>query len=98
MTAGSRNVAEVSHEGLRRFFAGMVHPSFATLGLGVGDTSRYVTEMLARFARSDQLYRVRDSRGRRLETVTELLMELMEQWTGSEEGYHFEREIDLRRH
>ena len=97
-TIASRRVTAVSHEGLRRFFAGMVQPSFTTLGLGVGDTSRYVTDLLARFARSDQLYRVRDSRGRRLETVTELLVELMEQWTGSEESYRFEREIDLRRH
>ena len=96
-TIATRRLSTVSPEGLRRFFAGMVQPSFTTLGLGVGDTSRYVTELLARFARSDQLYRIRDSRGRKLESVTDLLVDLMEQWTG-DESYRFEREIDLRRH
>ena len=84
-------------EGLRRFFAGMVQPSFATLGLGAGETADYVVDIMARFARTDQLYRVRDSRGRPLESVTDLLTELMEQWPGSQ-PYHLGREVELRRH
>jgi hypothetical protein len=57
----------------------------------------YVVDLLARFARTDQLYRVRDSRGRPLESLTDLLAELMAQWPG-DTPYGLDREIDLRRH
>ena len=92
-----RNIESVAPEGLRRFFADMVHPCFTTLGLGAGETADYVIDLMARFARTDQLYRVRDSRGRPLESVTDLLLELMEQWSG-EQPYRLDREVELRRH
>ena len=93
----SRKLEPIAPEGLRRFFADMVRPSFATLGLGAGETAAYVIDLMARFARSDQLYRVRDSRGKPLESVTDLLLELMEHWTG-EQPYRIDRELELRRH
>ena len=93
----SRKLEPIAPEGLRRFFADMVRPSFATLGLGAGETAAYVIDLMARFARSDQLYRVRDSRGKPLESVTDLLLELMEQWSG-EQPYRIDRELELRRH
>ena len=82
---------------LRRFFEAMVRPCFASLGIGQGELADYVTDLLARFSRTDQLYRVRDSRGRPLHTLTGLLLELMEEW-GSDRSWSFDREVDLRRH
>ena len=82
---------------LRRFFGAMVRPCFASLGIGPGELADYVTDLLARFSRTDQLYRVRDSRGRPLSTLTDLLVELMEEW-GSDRAWSFDREVDLRRH
>ena len=82
---------------LRRFFGAMVRPCFASLGIGQGELADYVTDLLARFSRTDQLYRVRDSRGRPLHTLTGLLLELMEEW-GSDRSWSFDREVDLRRH
>ena len=72
-------------------------PCFASLGIGQGELADYVTDLLARFSRTDQLYRVRDSGGRPLHTLTGLLLELMEEW-GSDRAWSFDREVDLRRH
>ena len=82
---------------LRRFFGAMVRPCFTSLGIGSAELTDYVTDLLARFSRTDQLYRVRDSRGRPLHSLTDLLLELMEEW-GSDRTYSFDREVDLRRH
>ncbi|MFH1570662.1 MAG: hypothetical protein ABIL09_21910 [Gemmatimonadota bacterium] len=98
MTASRRgDLTPVPPEGLRRFFRSMVRPTFAALGLGQGEVADYVTDLLARFARTDQLYRVRDARGRRLETIADLLVELMRAWD-SPAPYRYDREVDIRRH
>jgi len=91
-------VHRVPAEGLRRFFARLVRPSFAALGLGHGEVAEYVTDLLTRFARTDQLYRVRDARGRPLDTIAEMLIELMRAWGAGGPSYRFDREIEIRRH
>lgn len=90
-------VSSVPREGLRRFFSGMVRPSFGALGLGPGEMADYVTELLTRFARTDELYRLRNARGGKLETVAEMLLELMHLWD-SETPYSHTREVEIRRH
>ncbi|MEW6753079.1 MAG: hypothetical protein AB1505_19185 [Candidatus Latescibacterota bacterium] len=92
-----RHMVAVSQAGLRRFFERLVQPAFSTLGLGDRALSDYVADMLARFARTDQLYRIRDARGRPLETVAEILIELTRQW-GPGVPYSFDREFEIRRH
>ena len=75
----------------------MVAPSFGMLGLQSRELIDYVTRLLADFARADELYRIRDARGRRLETVAAMLLELMRAWNPAI-PYHFEREVEVRRH
>ena len=91
-----RAVAGTSHEGLRRFFQRLVAPSFGMLGLGRRELIEYVVDLLTRFARSDQLYRLRDDGGQPLETVTELLIEMAREWD-SPTPYRFERDLEIRR-
>jgi hypothetical protein len=61
---------------LRRFFAGLTEFAFQTR-LGVADPPLvdYITELLARFVRSDELYPVRSPRGQRLVQVADMLAE-----------------------
>lgn len=92
-----RGVFSVPASGLRHFFLGLVRPSFADLGFGRAELMSYVADLLTRFARTDQLYRIRDTDGRRLETVADMLLELMREWD-SELPYRFDREVEVRRH
>jgi hypothetical protein len=61
---------------LRRFFAGLTEYAFHTR-LGVADPPLvdYLSELLVRFVRSDDLYPVRTTRGQRLVQVTDMLAE-----------------------
>lgn len=63
-------------EVLRRFFAGLTEFAFQTR-LGVADPPlvEYVSELLVRFVRYDDLYPVRTPRGERLTQVTDMLAE-----------------------
>ena len=69
----------VSPPDLRAFFARLVLPVFAELGIADRAVSDYVIDLLARFARTDQLYRIRDARGQQIETIAEMLVELARQ-------------------
>ncbi|MCS6975961.1 MAG: hypothetical protein NZM31_02975 [Gemmatales bacterium] len=61
---------------LRRLFAGLTEQTFITeLGIGDPPLIDYLAEMLARFLHVDQLYRLRDARGRRLHEVGEMLLQ-----------------------
>jgi hypothetical protein len=93
----SREVAPVTPAGLRSFFQRLVLPAFGTLGLSDSQICGYVVDLLARFARTDQLYRIRDAQGRRLETIAEMLLELGRQWE-PEGRYSFDRDLEIRRH
>jgi hypothetical protein len=61
---------------LRNFFAGLTENAFASR-LGVVDPPLvdYLVELLVRFIRSDQVYRVRDAAGRRLDEVAAMAVE-----------------------
>lgn len=66
-------------ESLRHLFSAMIETTFQ-VELGVADPllTDYLTEMLIRFVKTDAIYRVRDTTGRRLEEVAEMLMEAEE--------------------
>lgn len=66
-------------ESLRHLFSAMVETTFHT-ELGVADPrlTDYLAEMLIRFVKTDAIFRVRDTTGRRLEEVAEMLMEAEE--------------------
>jgi hypothetical protein len=61
---------------LRRLFAGLTEQTFMTT-LGVGDPQLidYLSGMLSRFIHVDVIYRLRDSKGRRLEEVADMMLE-----------------------
>ena len=61
---------------LHRLLAGLTERNF-TVHLGWRDPHviRYVTEVLTDFVHVDRLYKIRNQRGKRLDTVVELLFE-----------------------
>ena len=61
---------------LRRYFSGLAEHTFH-VRLGVTDPPlvEYLADMLARFVRSDVIYKMRNTAGRRLEEVAEMLVE-----------------------
>ena len=65
-----------SAESLRSLFSAMVETTFQ-VELGVADPqlTDYLAEMLVRFVKTDAIFRVRDTTGRRLEEVAEMLLE-----------------------
>jgi hypothetical protein len=61
---------------LRRFFAGVTEFAFQSrLGMADPPLVDYIAELLVRFVRSDELYRLRSPRGARLVQVTDMLAE-----------------------
>ena len=87
----------ISPSGLRSFFQRLVFPGFASLGIADREVVEYVVDLLASFARIDQLYRIRDMRGQPLETIAEMLVELGSQ-RQPERRWSLDREVDIRRH
>ena len=92
-----RPVSSASQAGLARFFDGMVGPAFGLLGLRDESIVKYVVDLLVRFARMDQLHRIRGAKGESLSTIAALLMELSRQWE-PEVPYKIDRELEIRRH
>ena len=61
---------------LRLLFRSLTERNFmGKVGIANIQVIRYVSDLLVRFAHVDNLYRIRDSRGRRLEEVGEMLLE-----------------------
>lgn len=73
------------HTALRRLFAGLVEQAFA-VEVGICDPrlAEYLVMLLVDFVHVDRLYRIRDARGRRLESIAEMLNSLESQ-RGSDE-------------
>ena len=92
-----RNVDAVGRDHpLRRFFNDMVARRFdADLRLPDPRLAAYVSGLLVDFTHVDNLYRVRDARGRRLEDVGEMLLE-SNPLLG--EAGSFDRERAVRKH
>jgi len=92
-----KGVDSVSPAGLRAFFQRLVFPGFAELGIADREVVQYVVGLLARFARVDQLYHVRDARGQGLETIAEMLVELGRD-RQPQGRWSFDRDMEIRRH
>jgi hypothetical protein len=75
---------------LYRLFAGLVSREFAS----DPEIARYVANILTDFVHTDNLYRIRNSRGKRLEQVGEMLVESNPLLDASS----FDREREVRRH
>ena len=58
---------------LRRLFAALTEQTFmGTLGVGDPHLVDYLSELLSRFIHFDAIYRLRNSRGKRLEEVADM--------------------------
>jgi len=66
---------EVSIPALKAFFHRLTRRSFGDLYLADEAVVDYISGMLARFARTENLYRIKRLRGKKLETVVEMLLE-----------------------
>ena len=61
---------------LRRLFAGYTEQTFInTLGVGDPPLIDYLSELLSRFVHLDCVYRLRNTQGRRLEEVADMVIE-----------------------
>jgi hypothetical protein len=85
---------------LTRFFRHVTRRAYGDLGIRDDALVGYVADLLARFARAEVLYRLRDPAGRRLDTIVEMLLELARPAWGpaGAERVHPEREREILRH
>jgi hypothetical protein len=60
---------------LQGFFYNLTCQSFWQLGINDATVARYVADVLADFARTDSLYRIRSRAGKKLDSVVEILAE-----------------------
>ena len=63
----------ISDNRLQKFFLKVVRQSFWQLGIYDATVAGYVADVLTDFARSDNLYRFRSRRGRKVDGVVEML-------------------------
>lgn len=67
-----------SNERLKRFFQWFTRRAFQDLQSRDWEVADYLSDLLARFARTEQMHRFRDREGRHLESVVEVLLEVEE--------------------
>jgi|SRR4026208_1283567 hypothetical protein len=58
---------------LQKFFLKMVRQSFWQLGIYDATVAGYVADVLAEFARSDNLYKFRGRKGRKVDSIVEMI-------------------------
>lgn len=76
---------------LKAFFGKLIRMSFYDLGKEKDtQVASYLTDMLADFTETERLYRMRDSEGRRVETIVEMILETK---TNPQETSDWEREL-----
>ena len=81
---------------LHEFFDGLVCQTFAsTIGLRDGSLTAYISEMLASFCQSEELYKIRSAAGRTLSDVGEMLLESDPVFGPAPS---FDREREIRKH
>jgi hypothetical protein len=74
---------------LRRYFAGIAESTFQTQ-LGVADPPLvdYISDLLARFIRSETLYRIRNLAGRPIREVAEMMVEAQQRVGDAQREVH----------
>ncbi len=71
MTTGKINPASI-----KSFFSSLVNMSFLDLGKEKDrDAAAYLIEMLTEFARTESLYKLHDSEGKKIQTIVEMILE-----------------------
>ena len=83
---------------LARFFERVVRQALGDLRLGGKDEGAYLAALLTRFARTEELYAIRDAAGRPLDSVTGLLIEAERAWDFQAPDFDPFRERRVRQH
>ncbi len=87
-------VQKMSMTSLRGFFGKLIRMSFYDLGKEKDtQVASYLVDVLADFAHTEKLYKIRGSEGKKLETVVEMILDTL---GGSQETSGWER--DLRKY
>src|SRR4029434_1572673 len=60
---------------LHSFFHDVIRQSCRQLGINDSTVTRYMADVLTDFAKSENLYRIRSRKGRRMDSVVEILSE-----------------------
>jgi len=82
-------------QALRTLLRELVRRNFLQpLGITDSEITSYVSDLLAEFSRTENLYRIRDSRGKRLEDIGQMLAAS----DPLHEASSFEREREVRKH
>jgi hypothetical protein len=63
----------IVNERLNKYFLNVTRQSFWQLGINDATVAEYVAEVLTDFARADRLYQIRSRKGKRLDSVVEVL-------------------------
>jgi len=84
--------------GLARFFERVVRQALGDLRLGGPTEGAYLAALLARFARADELYAIRDAADRPLDSVAGLLIEAERAWDFRAPDFDPFRERRVRQH
>lgn len=92
---GKMDTPETSLSRLRRFFDWLVRRGFQDLGIREPTVAGYIADLLADFARTENLYKIRGLQGRRPETVVELLLEASKV---AELGSDLQKEREIYKH
>jgi hypothetical protein len=82
---------------LRAFFTRAIRASFRDLALDDEPAATYLADLLARFARVENLY-PRGAALPRLETVVDMLLDIQAAWQEDAPGFKPEHEVTVRRH
>lgn len=69
---------------IRQMFRSLTEMSFEQLDLRDRDLMRYVADLLVEFIHVDNLYRLRDEQGKRLEHLVDMLIDISEQGPAGE--------------
>jgi hypothetical protein len=83
----------VGNDRLKSFFLQCAQHSFRELGLNDAAITDYVASVLTTFAHTDHLYRVRTPKGRRLDSVVEMLNAYLSPADRVQHPVHREREF-----
>ena len=88
------SVSGTSIPRLLAFFNWLIRRSFRDLGINDAEVADYISILLAHFTRTENLYRIRDFQGRRLETAVEMLLEANLLWNSEQ----WDREKEIRKY
>jgi hypothetical protein len=81
---------------LQQFFSRTLRSTFPELGIRDPEMIQYIAGVLARFARTDNLYRIRSASGERMERIAEMLMEVQD--AQEDLSHNIVREREIRQH